>query len=102
LCSDGCAICAGRRDGLHGSAARRAFERYDTATNAYVECVDATIERIARHFAASASEENVQTLRRFGVAAHNAAIDHEQAAADQLNLQVRAYNAKHAKSAPAP
>ena len=84
------------------AAARGAFQRYDTATNAYVECVDSTIERIARQFAGAASQENVQTLRRFGVAAHNAAIDHEQAAADRLNLQVRAYNARHAKSARAP
>ncbi len=75
-------------------AARAAFQQYDAATNSYLKCVDLTIERVTQQFpAASAADRD--TLKTLGNGAHNTAIDQEQAVADQLNLQVRAFKAKH-------
>lgn len=74
--------------------ARAAFQAYDAAINAYTKCVDATIERVTRQFAGAAAVE-LQELRKLGTSAHNTAIDQEQAVADSLNAQVRAYKAKH-------
>lgn len=78
-------------------AARSAFAAYDAATNAYMQCVDATIARTSRRFAGVASEADLQALNTFGARAHNAAIEQEKAIADQFNAQVRAYNATHPK-----
>jgi hypothetical protein len=80
------------------AAARSAFQAYDVATNAYTQCVDATVERVAKEFAKVSSEKDLTFLKTFGVRAHNAAIDQEQALADQLNAQVRSYNVKHPRS----
>jgi len=79
------------------AAATAAFKSYDNATNSYVQCVDATIERIAREHP-DASHDDLQSLKEFGTVAHNTAIDQETALADQLNAQVRSYNAKRPKS----
>ena len=79
------------------SAARATFQAYDAATNAYVACVDSTVDRVARQFAGTATEADIQALKTFRVRAHNEAIDQEQAIADQLNAQVRAYKARHSK-----
>jgi hypothetical protein len=79
------------------SGARTAFQAYDAATNAYVACVDSTVDRVARQFAATATEADRQALKSFAVRAHNQAIDQEQAIADQLNVQLRAYKASHPK-----
>jgi hypothetical protein len=76
------------------AAATAAFKSFDAATNSYVQCVDATIERIAREHA-SASEDDQHALKEFGTVAHNTAIDQETALANQLNAQVRSYKAKH-------
>jgi hypothetical protein len=76
-------------------AARSAFQAYDAATTAYTQCVDSAVERVAGQFSGRAAEADLQVLRNFGARAHNVAIDQEQAAADQLNTQVRAYKAKH-------
>lgn len=78
--------------------ARSAFQAYDAATTAYTQCVDSAVERIAHEFTGRAAETDLQVLRNFGARAHNVAIDQEQAAADQLNTQVRAYKAKHPHS----
>jgi hypothetical protein len=78
--------------------ARSAFQAYDAATTAYTQCVDSAVERIAQQFTGRATEADLQDLRNFGARAHNVAIDQEQAAADQLNTQVRAYKAKHPHS----
>ncbi len=78
--------------------ARSAFQAYDAATTAYTQCVDSAVERIAQQFTGRATEADLQVLRNFGARAHNVAIDQEQAAADQLNTQVRAYKAKHPHS----
>jgi hypothetical protein len=75
-------------------AATAAFKSFDAATNSYAQCVDATIERIAREHA-GASEDDLHALKEFGRVAHNTAIDQETAIADQLNAQVRSYKAKH-------
>ncbi len=80
------------------TAARAAFQAYDTATNAYVHCVDATTERIARQYAAVASQDELRSLKEFGLGAHDTAIDQEQAVADQFNAQVRLYKSKHPQS----
>jgi hypothetical protein len=79
-------------------AASRAFKAYDAAATAYAQCVDSAVERIAGEFAGRVSEADLQVLRNFGARAHNVAIDQDQAAADQFNTQVRAYNAKHPHS----
>ena len=78
-------------------AARSAFQAYDAATNAYTQCVDATIARMAKQFAGVASESDLQALNTFGARAHNAAIEQEKASVDQFNIQIRAYRAKHPK-----
>ena len=83
--------------GAEMAAATAAFKSYDTATNSYVQCVDATIERIAREHP-DASHDDLQSLKEFGTVAHNTAIDQETALADQLNAQVRSYKAKRPKS----
>ncbi len=80
------------------AAARTAFQAYDTATNSYAHCVDTTVERIARQYAAVASQDELRSLREFGLGAHDTAIDQEQAVADQFNAQVRLYKAKHPQS----
>jgi hypothetical protein len=79
------------------AAATAAFKSYDTATNSYTQCVDATIEGIARQHP-DASQDDLSSLQEFGKVAHNTAIDQETALADQLNAQVRSYKAKHPKS----
>lgn len=75
-------------------AASNAFQAYDAATIAYTQCVDAAVAA-ARKQAGAASAADLQSLTAFGDSAHNTAIDQEQAAADQMNLQVRAFKAKH-------
>lgn len=78
-------------------AARSAFEAYDAATNAYTQCVDTTIARMATQFGGVASESDLQALNIFGARAHNAAIDQEKTIVDQFNIQIRTYAAKHPK-----
>jgi hypothetical protein len=87
-----------RATGAEMTAARAAFQAYDQATNAYVHCVDQAIERVRSQYAAVASPEELKSLTVFGAGAHDTAIDQEQAVADQFNVQVRAYRAKHPKS----
>jgi hypothetical protein len=89
-------------DSAHASlnemkTAHAAFEAYDAATNAYTQCVDTTIARTTKQFAAVASESDLQALSLFGARAHNAAIDQEKTVVDQFNVQLRAYMAKHPK-----
>jgi hypothetical protein len=76
-------------------AARNEFQAYDAATNAYLSCVDATVERVAKQSASVAAKADLDSLHMFGVRAHNTAIDQEQAYVDQFNVQVRSYKAKH-------
>jgi hypothetical protein len=78
-------------------AARTAFQQYDAATNTFTQCVDQTIERVIQQFP-QASAADLETLKTLRNGAHNTAIEQEQASADQLNAQVRAFKAKH----PAP
>jgi hypothetical protein len=80
------------------AAATAAFKAFDTATNSYVQCVDATVARIANQYAAVASQNDLQALKEFGTAVHNTAIDQEKAVADQLNTQIRTYKAQHPRS----
>lgn len=75
-------------------AARAAFQQYDAATNAFTQCVDQTIERVIKQFP-QASPADLDTLKTLRNGAHNTAVDQEQAFADQLNAQVRAFKAKH-------
>jgi hypothetical protein len=75
-------------------AARAAFQQYDAATNSYLKCVDLTIERVTKQFP-GATPVDLQTLKTLGDGAHNTAVDQEQAFADQLNTQVRAFKTKH-------
>jgi hypothetical protein len=77
--------------------AQSGFQAYDAATNAYVKCVDAAVDRIAQQ-SGTAAPSDLEALRIFGVRAHNTAIDQEQAVVDQFNGQVRTYKAKHPKS----
>ena len=77
------------------SAARAAFQNYDAATNAYTKCIDLAVQRLAGELKGSASPEELQRLEQFGTSAHNTAIDQEQAAADRLNGQIRAFKARH-------
>jgi hypothetical protein len=77
------------------TAAQSAFKAYDAATLKYVNCVDATLDRLSAQFAGVASAEELKRLKTFGISAHNSAIDREQALADQFNAQVRAYKARH-------
>ena len=77
------------------AAARSAFQAYDTATNSYARCVDGAIDRVARQYAGVASPGEIKALKAFGLGAHDTAIDLEQSIADRLNLQIRAYKAKH-------
>jgi hypothetical protein len=79
------------------TAATAAFKSFDTATNAYVHCVDVTIQRIASQHP-GASQDDLHSLKEFGTVAHNTAIDQETAVADQLNAQVRSYKAQHPQS----
>src|ERR1700758_2545503 len=48
------------------AAARAAFQEYDKATNTYVHCVDAAIDRIGARYAAVASPAELKTLTAFG------------------------------------
>jgi hypothetical protein len=75
-------------------AARTAFQQYDAATNTFTQCVDQTTERVTKQFP-QASAADLETLKKLRDGAHNTAIDQEQAFADQLNAQVRAFKAKH-------
>jgi len=75
-------------------AARTAFQQYDAATNAFIQCVDQTIERLIQQFP-QASATDLATLKTLRTGAHNTAVDQEQAFADQLNEQVRVFKAKH-------
>jgi hypothetical protein len=75
-------------------AARSAFQQYDTANNSYLKCVDEAIERVKQQFP-NAQPAELSTLRTLQDGAHNTAIDQEQAAADQLNAQVRLFKAQH-------
>ncbi|HTT42496.1 MAG TPA: hypothetical protein VMG33_05445 [Steroidobacteraceae bacterium] len=75
-------------------AARSSFQQYDAATNAYLKCVDETIERVRKQFP-EAEAADLATLKTLQTGAHNTAVDQEQAAADQLNAQVRAFKAQH-------
>jgi hypothetical protein len=77
------------------TAARTSFQAYDAATNSYAHCVDAAIERVAAQYAAVAAPTELKSLRAFGTGAHDTAIDQEQSFADQLNVQIRAYKARH-------
>lgn len=79
------------------AAATAAFKSFDTATNSYTHCVDVTVERIASEHP-DASQDDLHSLKEFGTVAHNTAIDQETAVADQLNVQVRSYKAKHPQS----
>jgi len=79
------------------AAARTAFQAYDAATNSYAKCVDTTVERLAKQFAAVASAADLQSLNTLGVAAHNTAIEQEQVLADKFNEQIRLYKARHPK-----
>jgi hypothetical protein len=75
-------------------AARAAFVAYDTTTKTYVQCVDEAVDQAIKQFpdASTAVQDSVKML---GDMAHNTAINQEQAVADQLNAQVRAFKAKH-------
>jgi hypothetical protein len=75
-------------------AARTAFQQYDAATNAFIQCVDQTIERLIKQFP-QASAAELATLKTLRNGAHNTAVDQEQAFADELNAQVRTFKAKH-------
>ena len=79
------------------AAARTAFQAYDAATNSYAKCVDTTVERLAKRFAGVASAADLQSLNTLGVAAHNTAIEQEQALVDRFNEQIRLYRARHPK-----
>jgi hypothetical protein len=80
------------------AAATSAFKSFDAATNAYVHCVDTTIEQIANQHAGAASQDDLHSLKEFGTVAHNTAIDQEKAVADQFNAEIRTYKAKHPQS----
>jgi hypothetical protein len=77
------------------NAARTAFKSYDAATNTYVSCVDSAVDRLAGELKKSASPDELERLEAFGRSAHNTAIDQEQAVADRLNVQIRAFKARH-------
>jgi len=85
----------GKASGEAMVAARSIFQAYDSATNAYVQCVDTTVDGIARQYAGAATQDDLHALREFGLSAHNTAIDQERAIADQFNAQIRTYKAKH-------
>ena len=87
-----------RATGAEMTAARSAFQAYDTATNAYIHCVDKAIERIGNQYASVASPAELKSLKAFGRGAHDTAIDQEQAVADQFNTQIRSYRARHPQS----
>jgi hypothetical protein len=80
------------------TAARSAFQAYDTATNTYIHCVDTAIEHIANQYATVASPSELKSLKAFGRGAHDTAIDQEQSVADQFNTQIRTYRARHPQS----
>ena len=80
------------------AAARSAFQAYDSATDSYLQCVDKTIDGIARQYADVALQDDLHALKEFGLSAHNTAIDQERAIADQFNAQIRTYKAKHSQS----
>lgn len=75
-------------------AAHSAFQAYDSATKTYTGCVDAAVDKITVQFAQAGADE-LNTVKVLGLGAHNTAIDQEQALADQFNVQVRAFKAKH-------
>ena len=77
------------------NAARTAFQRYDAATNTYVNCVDSAVARLAAELNKGVSPAELERLEAFGRSAHNTAIDQEQAVADRLNVQIRAFKARH-------
>ena len=80
------------------TAARSAFQAYDTATNTYTHCVDTAIEHIANQYATVASPSELKSLKAFGRGAHDTAIDQEQSVADQFNTQIHTYRARHPQS----
>jgi hypothetical protein len=80
------------------AAATAAFKSFDGATNSYLQCVDASVARIASQYARVASQDELRSLSEFGTVAHNTAIDQEKAAVDQFNAQIRTYKAQHPQS----
>ena len=76
-------------------AATAAFHAYDVPPPTPTRtCVDAATDKILKQFP-QASEADVQTVKVLGIGAHNTVIDQEQALADQFNVQVKAFRAKH-------
>lgn len=75
--------------------ARAAFQSYDQATNSYVKCIDAAVDRLSGELRTKTSPAELERLRAFGRSAHNTAIDQEQAVADRLNGQIRAFKSRH-------
>ena len=71
-------------------AARKDFQAYDEVTKGYAKCVDDAIEQVGKQFPDASA-----TLQEFATTAHNTAINQEQAVADELNAQLRAYKAAH-------
>ena len=71
-------------------AASKDFQAYDQVTKAYTKCVDDAIDQVVKEF-----PDATVSLQEFATTAHNTAINQEQAVADQLNGQVRAYKAAH-------
>jgi len=78
-------------------AARKAFQTYDAGVNAYVLCVDAAVDAVAKQ-ATRARAADLQRLRTYGIDMHNAAIDRETAVVAKFNQQLRLYKVQH----PAP
>jgi hypothetical protein len=71
-------------------AARKEFQAYDEVTKAYAGCVDRAVEEVGKQF-----PDASVVLQEFAITAHNTAINQEQAVADELNAQLRAYMAAH-------
>jgi len=75
-------------------AARTAFQAYDSTTKAYAQCVDDALDQVLKQFP-DAAPEMQNSLKMLALMAHNTAIEQEQAVANQLNAQVRAFTSKH-------
>jgi hypothetical protein len=77
-------------------AARTAVTAYDSATTAYLNCLDTTAEQLAQQRQGAGAAAGLQALRSLQVSLHNTAVDTDHAVAERLNQQIRIYKAKHA------
>lgn len=79
-------------------SAKHAITKYVAESDSYIACVDALDAKIP----ANLKPEDAKTQHVALITRHNAAVDEQQAVANQFNNAVKAYKAKALAAQPAP